>query len=317
MQFLMGQSVPIRGLERFKVAANNLNKIYCRGRRLGDGGSESGGRPRQFRSSAGLSQPYDTSSYFGDDFKFAPGTTSYLRSSNADIILVGTAHVSQESARQVERMIDDFKPSVVLLELCPKRFEKLKAGKEVSDLEFLAQSVRSFFEPGTSLSHKILKFGFSGTYRVFKHIGLNPGEEFKAALAAAERHGSRIVLADRDVKETLRRLSENLKMEDLWRFILPDESGVEQGLPIQMPMSDDWSKEIERMKTRENVRAMVARLRKISPGLAYSLIDERDEILYHNLAKQKGQIAGVVGLAHLDGIEKLWSRQPGCIVRRL
>ena len=322
MQCLIGQSgVATRGFQRLRVARNDANQTYSRLRRLDGGGLESRGKPgkRLIRSSAGWSQQYDASSHFVDDFNFAPGTMSYLRSSTADILLVGTAHVSRESAKQVSRMIDDFKPSVVLLELCPKRWEQLKAGKEVNDAEFLAQSLRSFFEPGTSLSHKILKFGFSGMYRVFKHIGLNPGEEFKAALAAAERHGSRVVLADRDVKETLRRLSENLKMEDIWRLILPDDGSVfGQGMPIQMPMSnDDWSKEIERMKTRENVRAMVARLRKINPRLVSSLIDERDEILYHNLAKQKGQIAGVVGLAHLDGIEKLWSKKPGCIVRRL
>jgi pheromone shutdown protein TraB len=322
MQFLIGQSgVPTRGFQRRRVASSNLNEIDTRLRRLDGGGFESRGRPgkRLTHSSAGWSQQYEASPHFVDDCNFAPGTMSYLRSSSADILLVGTAHVSRESARQVSRMIDDFKPSVVLLELCPKRWEQLKAGKEVSDAEFLAQSLRSFFEPGTSLSHKILKFGFSGMYRIFKHIGLNPGEEFKAALDAAERHGSRVVLADRDVKETLRRISENLRVEDIWRLILPgDESGVGQGLPIQMPVSnDDWSKEIERMKTRESVRAMVARLRKINPGLVSSLIDERDEILCHNLAKQKGQIAGVVGLAHLDGIEKLWSRKPGCIVRRL
>ena len=313
MQFLVGQSgVPIRGLQRLKVATRSVNKICCR---LVGSGSGSRGRGRLFCSSAGWSQPYGASSSFEDSFNFAPGTMSYLRSSDADIVLVGTAHVSQESARQVERIIDAFKPSVVLLELCPGRFEKLKAGREVSDLEFLAQSVRSFFEPGTTLSNKIVKFGFSSTYRIFKHMGMNPGGEFRAALASAERQGSHIVLADRDVKETLRRISENLRMEDLWRLILPDESNVGQGLPIQM--SDDRIKEIEKMKTRENVRAMVARLRKINPGLACSLIDERDEILFHNLAKQKGQIAGVVGLAHLDGIEKLWSQQPGCIVRRL
>src|SRR5512138_1610752 len=43
-----------------------------------------------------------------------------------EIILVGTAHVSRESADLVERIIDEEKPDTVCVELCKPRFEAIR-----------------------------------------------------------------------------------------------------------------------------------------------------------------------------------------------
>ena len=38
------------------------------------------------------------------------------------------------------------------------------------------------------------------------------------------------------------------------------------------------------------------------------MIDERDEHMVHSLSKLRGRVVGVVGLAHLDGIERRWEQ---------
>ena len=94
--------------------------------------------------------------------------------------------------------------------------------------------------------------------------------------------------------------------------------------------------QVEALKTRKSAQQMSQLLRKMNPALAAVLIDERDEvinkilqhpkqarhlqlitklpshiticvqIMVQNLRNLKGRVVGVVGLAHLDGIERIW-----------
>lgn len=47
-------------------------------------------------------------------------------------------------------------------------------------------------------------------------------------------------------------------------------------------------------------------MRKLHPGAVRVMLDERDDVLCSNLLKCEGRVVGVVGLAHLDGIERRW-----------
>lgn len=38
------------------------------------------------------------------------------------------------------------------------------------------------------------------------------------------------------------------------------------------------------------------------------LLHDRDEHMVHQLAKLSGRVVGVVGLAHLDGMQKRWEQ---------
>ena len=44
----------------------------------------------------------------------------------------------------------------------------------------------------------------------------------------------------------------------------------------------------------------------MNPQLAAALIDERDQVMVDCLSKLQGRVVGVVGLAHLDGMERRW-----------
>ena len=61
---------------------------------------------------------------FGPD----PDTVSYLRDPNSsrEVYLIGTAHVSQQSADDVKELIELVKPSCVMVELCPARADKIR-----------------------------------------------------------------------------------------------------------------------------------------------------------------------------------------------
>lgn len=62
---------------------------------------------------------------------------------------------------------------------------------------------------------------------------------------------------------------------------------------------------IEKFKTKESVAQLVSLMRRVLPKVAQVMIDERDVILAESIRKAPGQrIVAVVGMAHMDGIEK-------------
>lgn len=73
----------------------------------------------------------------------------------------------------------------------------------------------------------------------------------------------------------------------------------------------DFESVIERMKHRTVVSAMQNCLEKINPELINVLVHERDEYMVKELLKLEGRVVAVVGLGHLDGIEKRWNAAQG------
>lgn len=54
---------------------------------------------------------------------------------------------------------------------------------------------------------------FPGFYRVLKTLGMDPGLEFKVAMEEAQKLRARIVYGDANVQETMRRISQSLRMQ--------------------------------------------------------------------------------------------------------
>ena len=51
--------------------------------------------------------------------------THRLTLNDKEIILIGTAHVSRQSAEEVKRVIEEEKPDTVCLELCDSRYKTI------------------------------------------------------------------------------------------------------------------------------------------------------------------------------------------------
>ncbi|EFN60152.1 hypothetical protein CHLNCDRAFT_133581 [Chlorella variabilis] len=237
-------------------------------------------------------------------------TTSFLRNlhngaeagrSAAAIFLVGTAHVSKRSSEEVRDMIRLVKPASVMVELCPQRAARLRSG--AGDHDFVKQMLASFTSSGGSLGQRLVKVGLPMMYRGLKVLGMDPGAEFKVALQEADRIGARVVHGDRDVQRTLQRLSETVDWQDLLRSLL--DFFTQQGSSSLESQARQGAL-VEAMKTRAVVRDMCTYMRQVNPRMAAALIDERDEHMVGELSRLEGRVVGVLGLAHLDGMERRW-----------
>ncbi|KAL4549534.1 hypothetical protein Ndes2526B_g04543 [Nannochloris sp. 'desiccata'] len=250
-------------------------------------------------------------------------TTSFLRNldNGAEIFLVGTAHVSEQSAQEVRDMITLIKPDVVMIELCPSRAERLRKGQS-SDADFLKDALGQLFRPGAHFGQQLVKLSLQGMYRMLHNLGMDVGGEFKAAMLAAEKQGAKLVYGDRDGNETLLRLSKAVRIEDIFKMVAGGGPQPPQGMvdffenninnnstgnsTNSSTVKSRLEAQVEAMKTRAMARQMSTWMREMNPALATALIDERDEFMVQKLRGLQGRVVGVVGLAHLDGIERRW-----------
>ena len=63
--------------------------------------------------------------------------TFSLTYQDKQIILIGTAHVSRESAESVERVIKEERPDTVSVELCQSRYQAITQKKQWQDRDLL------------------------------------------------------------------------------------------------------------------------------------------------------------------------------------
>lgn len=131
----------------------------------------------------------------------------------------------------------------------------------------------------------------------------------------ADKLGASVLLGDRDARETLARLRDALAEVLSTPGALDNLAPPPQELVDAMGATNDKSAELSRenvlstmaaLKQRENVRLLSSYLQENVPPFYRALISERDRYMAKSLLGCPGErIVAVVGLAHVDGIEKI------------
>jgi pheromone shutdown-related protein TraB len=209
-----------------------------------------------------------------------------------EIILIGTAHVSQASAELVERAILELHPDVVAIELCASRYDALKdpeRWKNTNIVNVIRQGKAHL------LFAQLLLSGFQK--RIANKIGVRPGEEMLRAIETAEKEGIRTVLADRDVTTTLKRTWSSLRWWSLIKILGSAFTGLFSSEEIS-------AEEIERLKTSDALEEALSELSGALPEVRLTLIDERDRYLAKKIGDAKGpKVLAVIGAGHMTGVK--------------
>ncbi|KAK9806536.1 hypothetical protein WJX73_008475 [Symbiochloris irregularis] len=233
----------------------------------------------------------------------------------AEIFLVGTAHVSANSAEEVKEVIRRVKPQTVMIELDPQRAKQLMSGDQQSGFSFAQTMIQKLTGGGRgSWAQMFAGAGMTAMYRMLRVAGLDPGAEFKAAILEAENIGARIVYGDQDQNTTMARISQHLGLQNLMRMLAAsasDSAGMAELIKDDPLSKMSLVDRVEAMKTRIAVRKTLEAVRRLNPKLVEALVDERDQIMVDCLGKLEGTVVGVVGLGHLDGMERLWAQRSG------
>ena len=211
-----------------------------------------------------------------------------------NVMLVGTAHVSEKSIKEVEEAIESYKPDVVAVELDARRYQALKEGnqenKEIPVKELLKGSNLAIFLIQTMLAFIQRKVG--------AEMGVKPGSEMLAAIDIAQKKGLQIALIDRDLGITMARFWAKMKLGEKLKMLY---SLILAGLGVGTKDID-----IDKMTNEDVVSELIDELRAFTPSVAEVLVDERDAYLAHNLLEigRTKRVVGVVGAGHREGIRK-------------
>ncbi|MDX1708911.1 MAG: TraB/GumN family protein, partial [Desulfobacterales bacterium] len=221
---------------------------------------------------------------------------THLTFEEKDFILVGTAHVSKESARLAEAVIKEEKPDTVCVELCASRFQAIQQKDRWQDTDIvkIIKEKKSFL----LLSNLLLA---SFQKRIARQFDVKPGEEMIAAINTAESVGARIHLADRDIRTTL---SRTWRVMGFWSKIK-----LIFQLMLSLGQLDEIKEEdIEKMKQQDVLETLLAEVGKSLPELKRILVDERDQYLAEKIRTAPGnKIVAIVGAGHIPGIQKHWN----------
>ncbi len=240
-----------------------------------------------------------------------PRTTVALGAGKVTIL--GTAHVSRASADEVRSLLDSGDFDAVAVELCPSRHNALINPDALAQMD-LFQVIRSGKATMVTASLAL------GAYqqRLAEQFGIEPGAEMRTAIAAAKRHGLPVLLIDREIGTTLKRVYRNVPW---WRRL-----NLFAGLVASVVTHEEVSEEeIERLKQGDVLETTFAQFADQQADLYQPLIDERDQYMAARLLQEEGQghhhhVLAVVGAGHLAGIEKYLQqpeRNPGDTINRL
>ena len=215
---------------------------------------------------------------------------------NDNIILIGTAHISEDSVNEVRQAIETYKPDIVAVELCQRRYDTItkKDKWENTPVVALIKSNNAYFMLAQTFLSSIQR-------RLGEEYGVEPGSEMIAAMQEAEKHNIKVALVDRDITVTLKRAWQKMgvreKFRVIWEFLKAmlgyDEEELED-LDLKELMKQDV------------ISQMMEEFSKIAPSAAMVLISERDQYIAQKIFQEskKGKIVAVVGAGHINGIKK-------------
>lgn len=211
------------------------------------------------------------------------------------ITILGTAHVSRASADKAKELIESKQHDVVCIELCQSRFNAMTDPNALAKMD-LFDVIRSGKASMVTASLAL------GAYqqRMAEQLGIEPGLEMKTSIKHAKELDLPVVVIDREVGTTLKRVYHNVPF---WKrlYII---AGLFTSVVSRETVSEE---EIEKLKTGDLLETTFAQFSEDANDLFVPLIDERDRYMTAKLLQTLKDYPGknllaVVGAGHVKGM---------------
>ncbi|KPL60135.1 TraB/GumN family protein [Rossellomorea vietnamensis] len=208
-----------------------------------------------------------------------------------EFILIGTAHVSRQSAEQVKEVIEAERPDTVCVELDEPRYQSIVEGDKWRDTDIF-QVIKD--KKATLLLMNLAIGSFQR--RMAKQFGIKPGQEMIQGIESAKDLAAELVLADRNIQVTFSRIWNSVGFSGKAKLLTQI---------IYSIFSTDTitEEELEKIKSQDMLDSMLNEFTQVFPKLKTPLIDERDQYLAQKIKEAPGKkIVAVLGAAHVPGI---------------
>lgn len=222
-----------------------------------------------------------------------PSDVEIFTVNGREFILIGTAHISQESTDLVRAVIEQERPDVVCVELDDQRYKTLSDKTRWENLD-LKQIIRQQ-QLMTLLINLLLA---SYQRRLGQKLGVAPGTELLEATRVAQELDIPLALVDRDVRITLRRAWNSMSFWEKMKLLSSGFVGAVEGEEISEEM-------LSEIRQSDVLTELMNELGEFMPVLKGVLIDERDIYIAQKTRDAAGdKVVAVVGAGHLSGIKR-------------
>ena len=240
-----------------------------------------------------------------------------------EIYVLGTSHVSAQSAEDVQMVIDELTPDCVVLELCRSRSGLLYADDDAAARD-RGRSLFGISGDGGPLQALLRSLSLGGwqammlrvgLVRVSSKVGLQagvlPGADLRAARRAALGMNSTLVLGDRPLEITLERCWDALPTAERWVLLRLGWFALRGGVRGEASTADvdeGVTALVDRaVDDASALQGLEAVLAERLPSLVKPLVTERDVYLSLSMRSSlavsgKRRVLGVVGRGHVDGV---------------
>lgn len=210
-----------------------------------------------------------------------------------EYILIGTAHVSRNSAEQVKEVIEAEQPDSVCIELDEGRYQSMMDGNKWKNTDIF-QVIKE--KKATLLLMNLAISSFQR--RMASQFNIQAGQEMLQGIRSAKEIGADLVLADRNIQTTFSRIWSNLGLKGKSMLLTQVFASIFSKETIT-------EEELEQMKSQDMIDSMLHEFTKAFPRLKTPLIDERDQYLSQKIKDAPGKkVVAVLGAAHVPGITK-------------
>lgn len=219
------------------------------------------------------------------------------------ITLLGTAHVSRQSAEKVRELLSSGNYDAVAIELCNSRYQAMSDPDKLAKMD-LFQVLR---EGKTSMVMANLALS-AYQQKMANELGIEPGAEMKVAIEVADLQSIPISLIDREIGITLKRIYRNIPW---WRRLTLVSALLATSLSNQKVSEED----IEQLKQDDILESALSGLKENDRSLFEPLIGERDQYMVSRLRTElvnsdiKNMLV-VIGAGHLKGMQALLEKTP-------
>ena len=218
-------------------------------------------------------------------------TIHRLKLDGQEIVLVGTAHVSQNSVEEVRNIIETENPDRICIELDSSRLKTKtdKADWENMDIRKVFKEGRGFFLLANTALASFQK-------RMGAQTGINPGEEILSAASIAKEKDIPLSLCDRDIQTTFKRAWAKSSLWNKCKLLATLISAAFSNEKIS-------ESELEELKKQDTLQAMMNEMAKELPMVKEVLIDERDQYLGRSIFEAEGtKKVAIIGAGHTNGV---------------
>ncbi len=220
-----------------------------------------------------------------------PESVTQVSVDGREFYLVGTAHVSKDSVNDVRTTIKQVQPEAICVELCASRHKTLTqkdAWRKMDIFKILKQKKSTLLLVQLIMSSFYRKLG--------EQLDVQPGAEMLEGVKLAEDTGAQLVLADREIEITFKRVWGFLSFWHKIKLLAHIFLGIFEQEDIDTSL-------VETMKKKDQLEGIMEEFAQKLPEIKKRLIDERDIVLAQKVRQAPGQkVVAVVGAGHVHGM---------------